>query len=122
MCFNFITIRFPGFLIPGNDLEDIVPNTQMELPFWLASYLVEKRNLVKINIPKVYNEKSREIFEADAKVVNLHRINPHFYEFGRYLACLNQREADLVKSLIIKVKQKYDPLSTNLSYLDSNLC
>lgn len=88
---------------------------QIELPLWCALKLCEQRHrIVNLDIPKVYKEKTRDIFEADAKVINLFRVNPHFYEFGNYLSSINHRESDLIQSVIIQVL-KVDGMKLKMS-------
>ena len=68
---------------------------QMELPFWLADGLRSGRqNIVSVDIPKIYKEGYREIMKADPFVLDLHKLGPHFYEFGRYLMKLSSVEGE----------------------------
>ena len=59
---------------------------KLELPLWLAKELCNRRRkIVSVDIPKAYKDGYREIFKADASVVDLHRLGPYFYEFGTKL-------------------------------------
>lgn len=99
-------IRRLGFLIPGSGKEDIGQDEQLEVPLWLVLKLIEqKRKDLKMDIPKIYKEKTRDVFEADAKVINLFRVNPHYYEFGNYVSRLNHRESKLILEIIIQTFQ-----------------
>jgi len=79
----------------------------MELPLWLVEKISgsqRKGAIVQIQKPPIFNDRSRDIFEADPKVINLYRLNPHFYEFGRHLARICPRE-DVIRPLLIKVSK-----------------
>ena len=60
----------PGFLDPSNQNENLVSGSKMELPLWMASYLANKE-FVACELPKPYQETSRNILLADSSVVDL---------------------------------------------------
>lgn len=69
-----------GFLDHCSDTESI---EKLELPFWLAKELgMRQRKIVSVELPKPYREAYRQIFEADAMVVDLHKLGPYFYSVG----------------------------------------
>ncbi|XP_028410133.1 DNA replication complex GINS protein PSF3-like [Dendronephthya gigantea] len=75
-----------GFLDHGSDSEHIEQGTKMELPFWLAKEIsMRQGRIVSVELPKVYREAYRQIFEADATVVDLNKLGPYFYQFGEKL-------------------------------------
>ncbi|CAI9616569.1 unnamed protein product [Staurois parvus] len=78
-----------GFLDKGGDTEHIPEVTQgskMELPLWLVKGLYDnKRRIVSVELPKIYREGWRTVFSADANVVDLHKMGPHYYSFGSQL-------------------------------------
>lgn len=54
---------------------------------WLAESLSSRRPpLVTVDLPKVYKETYREIFNADACTVDMHKLAQYFYELGCYVA------------------------------------
>uniref|UniRef100_A0A3Q2X351 DNA replication complex GINS protein PSF3 n=1 Tax=Haplochromis burtoni TaxID=8153 RepID=A0A3Q2X351_HAPBU len=59
------------------------PGTKMELPLWLTKGLYErKRKVVSVELPKVYKEGWRTVFNADPNVVDLHKMGPYYYGLG----------------------------------------
>ncbi|XP_056137821.1 DNA replication complex GINS protein PSF3 [Lampris incognitus] len=75
-----------GFLEKSHDSRDIPEGTKMELPLWLAKGLYErKRKVVSVDIPKVYREGWRTVFNADPTVVDLHKMGPYYYGLGSQL-------------------------------------
>ncbi|MBV98966.1 DNA replication complex GINS protein PSF3, partial [Eschrichtius robustus] len=38
-----------------------------------------KRRILSVELPKIYQEGWRTVFSADANVVDLHKMGPHFY-------------------------------------------
>ncbi|CAD5110736.1 DgyrCDS106 [Dimorphilus gyrociliatus] len=76
-------IRNLGFLDIGSDARDLEVGVKMELPYWLAAFLCNKRRqIVEVETPKQYRAGQREILNADPVVVDLHKLGPHFYKFG----------------------------------------
>jgi GINS complex subunit 3 len=99
-----------GFLDPSADCEDITKDTKLELPFWLAKDLYSE-GLVDILVPKGYNQTFREILEADANCVNLHKLGPNYYRFGQHLSHMSIDESeDIAKSLVETFHQRYHRL------------
>ena len=74
----------------------------MELPIWLASSLCSRRrHVVSVELPKSYREPHREILSADATVVDLHKLGPHFYACGTRLIQFDHPESlDIAKTLL----------------------
>lgn len=75
-----------GFLDPSSEGNDLQSGGKLEWPFWLAKELCNRRRkIISVEIPKAYKDGYREIFKADASVVDLHRLGPYFYEYGTKL-------------------------------------
>ncbi|KAJ8252168.1 hypothetical protein COCON_G00214800 [Conger conger] len=75
-----------GFLEKSNDSRDIPEATKMEMPLWLAKGLYErKRRVLSVELPKVYREGWRTVFNADPTVVDLHKMGPYYYGLGSQL-------------------------------------
>lgn len=74
---------------------------QLELPMWLAKSLGGRRKrTVTVDLPKQYKEVYREILNADATVVNLHGLGPHYYGFGSHLLEFEHAERkDIAESM-----------------------
>ncbi|XP_038562575.1 DNA replication complex GINS protein PSF3 [Micropterus salmoides] len=72
-----------GFLEKSSDTQDIPEGTKMELPLWLSKGLYEKkRRVLSVELPKVYREGWRTVFNADPNVVDLHKMGPYYYGLG----------------------------------------
>ncbi|PIO34359.1 hypothetical protein AB205_0070630 [Aquarana catesbeiana] len=65
---------------------EIAEGSKMELPLWLVKGLYDnKRRIISVELPKIYREGWRTVFSADANVVDLHKMGPHYYSFGSQL-------------------------------------
>lgn len=87
-------LKIPGleFLSPANS-QDIVPNAELLLPFWMAKTLYTY-SMIDIELPIYYNEKFREILQAEADVVDLHKAGPYYYAFGKLLMNLKREKGN----------------------------
>ncbi|KAM4833853.1 DNA replication complex GINS protein PSF3 isoform 1-T3 [Thomomys bottae] len=76
--------------------------SKLELPLWLAKGLFDnKRRILSVELPKIYQEGWRTVFSADANVVDLHKMGPHFYAFGSQLLHFDSVEnPDISQSLL----------------------
>ncbi len=88
----------------------------MDLPLWLARTMCTRRKrMVSVELPKQYKESYREIFSADASVVDLHKLGPYYYSFGSQLLTFDYPDSlDIAKSMlqvnidiIIKLSKSY---------------
>ncbi|XP_003792637.1 DNA replication complex GINS protein PSF3 isoform X1 [Otolemur garnettii] len=85
------------------DTDNAVPQgSKLELPLWLAKGLFDnKRRILSVELPKIYQEGWRTVFSADANVVDLHKMGPHFYGFGSQLLHFDSPETtDISQSLL----------------------
>lgn len=99
-----------GFIDPTGETEDIPCGTKLELPLWLAKVLYN-RHLIELEIPKGYSETFREILQADAKVVDLHKLGPDYYKFGQHILSLRLKDSDeIAKSLVSTFHQRFHPM------------
>lgn len=96
------TLHRLGFLNPSNDGEHILPGTKLDLPLWLANGLHgRRRNIISVDLPKIYKASMREILSADPNVVDMHTKSPFFYAFGtKLLMFQHQESADVGKCLL----------------------
>ncbi|MBW0488535.1 hypothetical protein O181_028250 [Austropuccinia psidii MF-1] len=97
-------IGVPGMgYIEGTNQRDIQPHTPLEIPFWLASVLIQSQeeqtqesqpessssNYLTIQIPKSFNNRIRNALSASAKNVNLKNLALHsggaWYQCGKVL-------------------------------------
>lgn len=87
MQIQFHKFLIPGFLDPSSTEEDLKAGSSLEIPLWLAESIYSRRPpLVSVDLPKVYKDAYREILNADACTVDLHKLGQHFYEFGCYVS------------------------------------
>lgn len=87
----------------GADTDNTVPpGSKLELPLWLAKGLFDnKRRILSVDLPRIYREGWRTVFCADANVVDLHKMGPHFYGFGSQLLRFDSPEnPDISQSLL----------------------
>lgn len=88
-----------GFLDQGADNMDLARGTKLELPYWCVEGLNksdQSRSYLMVDIPKTFKEMFREIMSADPLVVDLHKMGPYYYEFGRHLIKLSQTEGEAI--------------------------
>lgn len=80
-------------LNPSSETSELASGSNLELPLWLANDLaVAGRNpVVNIDMPKIFQETYQEILKADAKAVDLHKLNMYFYEFGSEIKKFDRR-------------------------------
>lgn len=79
--------------------------TNLEVPLWLVQPLLERRQqIVNAELPKVYTEMYREIFKADATVVDMRKFNVYYYELGQYIKRLDPQGN--VAAILIHVSKK----------------
>lgn len=76
--------------IPGLEITE---GTELMLPYWLAKTMYTY-SMIDIEFPKAYNEKSNEVIEAEADVVNLYKKGPHYYRFGKLLMELKRERGN----------------------------
>lgn len=115
-----------GFLDPSSEGNDLQAGAKLELPLWLAKELCNRRRkIVTVDIPKAYKDSYREIFKADASVVDLHRLGPYFYEFGTKLLHFdfeeNSQMASSMQETFIKRFRKIMDSSQNAANEDASL-
>ncbi|KFM61684.1 DNA replication complex GINS protein PSF3, partial [Stegodyphus mimosarum] len=82
-----------GFLDPSSGSPDLAQGTKLELPLWMAQAL-QNRHIIAVEVPRVYREAYREILNADASVVDLHKMGPYFYHFGLYLLRFSHHDSE----------------------------
>ncbi|XP_026539976.1 DNA replication complex GINS protein PSF3 [Notechis scutatus] len=83
---------------PGKALPE---GSKLEIPLWLAKGLYDKRRILSVELPKVYKESWRTVFNADASVVDLHKLGPYYYGFGSQLLNFdNPENTELAQSIL----------------------
>lgn len=78
--------------------------TKMELPLWLSKGLYEKkRRVLSVELPKVYREGWRTVFNADPKVVDLHKMGPYYYGLGSQMLHFDSPENPEIAQTLLQV-------------------
>ncbi|KAJ7997795.1 hypothetical protein DPEC_G00215830 [Dallia pectoralis] len=92
-----------GFLEKSSDSRDIQEGTKMEMPLFLAKGLYErKRRVVSVELPKVYREGWRTVFNADPTVVDLHKMGPYYYGLGSQMLHFDSPENPEIAQAILQ--------------------
>jgi GINS complex subunit 3 len=100
-CSNSTELKEMGFLDPGSDHHHLAQAAKLEIPFWMLDGMRSgKKKYLTMFLPRSYKEIYREILLADANVVDLHKLGPHFYEFGLYLMNHSAEEGDLIGEVL----------------------
>jgi len=78
-----------GFLDPSRlegeaGSSSLKSGTALELPYWMV-WSLRSRGRIEVGLPKAWQPQQRQIVSADPNVVDLQKLGPHFYEFGRHL-------------------------------------
>lgn len=93
-----------GFLDVSSADQHIKQGTKMEVPCWLAFGLcTQKHKITSVELPKTYNESHREIYKADALVLDLHKFGPYFYKFGMKLLHFQHVDSAFVARSLLQV-------------------
>lgn len=72
-----------GVYDPSFDKPNVGIGETLELPLWYALYCNTPRSrILKFQVPEIYQNKLKEICEADALAVDLGRMSKFFYELG----------------------------------------
>lgn len=78
--------------------------TKMELPLWLSKGLYERnRKVLSIELPKVYREGWRTVFNADPNVVDLHKMGPYYYGLGSQILHFDNPENTEIGQTLLQV-------------------
>ncbi|CAF1189541.1 unnamed protein product [Rotaria sordida] len=90
------------------NLTSLTTNTKLELPYWMVYSICNcKTRFASLpELPLIYSRIQRQIFAADASVVDLAKQAPHFYRQGRHLLELNFDEKRQVAITILQTYQQ----------------
>ncbi len=82
----------------------------MELPLWLSKGLYErKRRVLSVELPKVYREGWRTVFNADPNVVDLHKMGPYYYGLGSQMLHFDSPENPEIGQTLLQVNKMHKP-------------
>lgn len=79
------TCFFKGFLDAGADTEDLNPGRPVNLPLWYIKELKVNNPYFTVCVPDIYKNVHKAVCEAETTHIELGRLHPYFYEYGRYL-------------------------------------
>ncbi|EDW73923.1 uncharacterized protein Dwil_GK21656 [Drosophila willistoni] len=75
-----------GFLDAGDSQTDhLEPGRIVNLPLWYIKELKVNNAYFTVCIPEIYKNVHKAVCEAETTHIELGRLHPYFYEFGRYL-------------------------------------
>ncbi|CAG9137090.1 hypothetical protein JYU34_014568 [Plutella xylostella] len=96
-----------GFLDPSAAEDDLKAGSNVEIPLWLSESLYSRRPpLVSVELPKIYKDAYREILNADACTVDMHKLGQYFYEFGCYIS-KHDIKGEVGSTLINTFRQRF---------------
>lgn len=83
-------------------------NTKLELPYWMVYSICNcKTRFASLpELPVIYSRIQRNVFAADASVVDLGKQAAHFYRQGRHLLELNFDEKRQVAMTLLQTYQQ----------------
>ncbi|XP_034671350.1 probable DNA replication complex GINS protein PSF3 [Drosophila subobscura] len=74
-----------GFLDAGAEGDDLEPGRTVNLPLWYIKELKVNNAYFTVSVPDIYKNVHKAVCEAETTHIELGRLHPYFYEFGRYL-------------------------------------
>ncbi|KAH8273516.1 hypothetical protein KR018_009545, partial [Drosophila ironensis] len=74
-----------GFLDAGAETDDLEPGRTINLPLWYIKELKVNNAYFTVAVPDIYRNVHKAVCEAETTHIELGRLHPYFYEFGRYL-------------------------------------
>ena len=88
---------------PSTDDTDLKKGTKLELPFWLAQKLKnDDKRVLSVAIPRPYREAYRDMYKAEAGVVDLHAMGPNFYNLAMKMPLIDSVQAkDITASALL---------------------
>jgi len=93
-------------LNPSSDDEDLTKGTKIELPFWLAQKLKnDDKHVISVSIPKPFKESYRDIYKAEAEVVDLYALCPNFYNLAMKMPLIDSIQAKDIMASVRQVRQ-----------------
>ncbi|OAF70094.1 DNA replication complex GINS protein PSF3 [Intoshia linei] len=99
-----------GHIIPGNSDKDILLGTKIDLAYWAMISLLDRRiglqeseNVMKVSLPKAYTATYRDIFLADATVVNLKKLMPSFYVTGIKILKMFAHDSQINNKFVVNI-------------------
>jgi len=100
---EFFVVSTIGYLCPGTESEHIQPGSRVELPLWMAQSLCSRRrHIATVEVPRSYRSGHRKILDADAAVVDLHKLCPYYYSVGTRLLAFDLTEsADIARQMLL---------------------
>lgn len=106
-----------GYLNPSSDDQNLLRGTKIELPFWLAHKLRnDSKQILSVTVPKVYRESYRDMYRADANVVDLQAIGPNFYNLAMKMPLIDPAQARDISASALQVSRCYIMTANKLMF------
>lgn len=87
-------LDIPGLeFLSSSNTEEIKQGTEIMLPFWMAKVLYTY-SMIDIKLPRAYTPDFIETLSAEADVVDLHKVGPDYYRFGKLLLGLKREKGN----------------------------
>lgn len=74
-----------GILDPSTETYDLIPGSLLNLPLWYIKGLKPNNHYFSVKVPTIYKNVHKAICEADTTHIELGKLHPFFYEYGRHL-------------------------------------
>uniref|UniRef100_A0A1A9WX47 DNA replication complex GINS protein PSF3 n=1 Tax=Glossina brevipalpis TaxID=37001 RepID=A0A1A9WX47_9MUSC len=74
-----------GFLDAGSESEDLHVGRTVNLPLWYIKELKINNPYFSVCVPDIYKNVHKAVCEAETTHIELGKLHPYFYEYGRYL-------------------------------------
>ncbi|KAF0682854.1 Aste57867_25041 [Aphanomyces stellatus] len=82
-----------GYMDPSTEGDDILENTKLDLPLWLAAALA-RHGTVNVQVPTCLSARYRNVIKAGPSAANLRDMNPYFFELGKAVLPLLANETE----------------------------
>lgn len=107
-----------GYLNPSTDDPDLKKGAKLELPFWLAQKLKnDDKRVLSVAIPKPYVESYRDMYKAEAEVVDLHALGPNFYNLAMKMPLIDSVQSkDITASALLVSFHDFGPTHCDAVY------
>lgn len=74
-----------GFLDSGTETNHLNPGKTVNVPLWYINDLKNNNSHFTVEKPNVYKNVHESVCEAETTHIELGKLHPFFYEYGRYL-------------------------------------
>ncbi|CAF0778219.1 unnamed protein product [Didymodactylos carnosus] len=108
----------------SNVSAPISAQTKLEFPYWMVySICNSKTNFSTFELPYIFQNIQRQIFHADSTIVDLHKLSPNFYRYGKHLLQLNfdqDEKKDVAMTMLSTFQQRFRTIMDYSFHLTSS--